>query len=233
MRQHSFRQLGQLPLQRYASLCFILVVLCLFDRNAVLAGPMESSEQDYYLQRIRIQTIRENRSTWRKWTNHGKASNEYQNNDLISSCAIRTSKKNKRVAVYGLNQMCRRGYDQIVYKAAEKYGLPPTLIKAVIRAESGFDQYAVSHKGAQGLMQLMPETAKSLGVQNPFDPWENIFGGTRLLKDHLNEFGSLKKALIAYNAGPERVKKNKSIPLETKRYIKTVIRYYRKFQENR
>ena len=82
---------------------------------------------------------------------------------------------------------------------------------------------AVSNKGAQGLMQLMPETADDIGVGNPFDPKANIFGGTRLLKKHLLEFRSLKKSLIAYNAGPEWVGKNRRVPKETRDYIRKVI----------
>ena len=123
-------------------------------------------------------------------------------------------------------------YDELIQKASEINQLPPELIKAVIKAESSFDYDAVSSKGAQGLMQLMPETAEDLGASNPFDPRANIFGGTRLLKKHLYEFGSLKKALIAYNAGPAWVRKKLGIPEETKRYIKKVISYYHIYNSN-
>ena len=80
-------------------------------------------------------------------------------------------------------------------------------------------------------MQLMPETAEDLGVADPFDPQENIFGGSRLLKKHLYEFGSLKKALIAYNAGPDYVMEKRRMPLETKIYIRRVIKFYRSYDE--
>jgi soluble lytic murein transglycosylase-like protein len=122
-------------------------------------------------------------------------------------------------------------YDEFIQKASEINRLPPELITAVIRVESSFDRDAVSFKGAQGLMQLMPETADDLGISNPFDPRANIFGGTRLLKNHLHEFRSLKKALIAYNAGPTWVRNRKGIPKETKDYIRKVIKYYHIYKE--
>ena len=75
-------------------------------------------------------------------------------------------------------------------------------------------------------MQLMPDTAEEIGVQNAFDARANILGGSMLLKKYLNEFSSLKKTLIAYNAGPQWVRKKKSIPMETKDYIRKVINYY-------
>jgi soluble lytic murein transglycosylase-like protein len=117
-------------------------------------------------------------------------------------------------------------YAPLIHKASKHYNLPPALIKAVIHAESAFVNDAISKKGAQGLMQLMPDTADEIGVHNAFDPRANIFGGSRLLRKYLNEFGSLKKTLIAYNAGPAWVRKRKGIPKETKIYIKRVINYY-------
>jgi soluble lytic murein transglycosylase-like protein len=117
-------------------------------------------------------------------------------------------------------------YDPLIRKVSRFYELPPALIKAVIHAESAFVNDAISKKGAQGLMQLMPDTADEIGVHNAFDPRANIFGGSKLLRRYLNEFGSLKKTLIAYNAGPAWVRKRKGIPKETKIYIKRVINYY-------
>ena len=117
-------------------------------------------------------------------------------------------------------------YDPFIHKASRIYELPPALIKAVIHAESAFVKNAISHKGAQGLMQLMPDTADEIGVQNAFDPGANILGGSKLLRRYLNEFGSLKKTLIAYNAGPSWVRKRKGIPKETRIYIRKVINYY-------
>ena len=115
-----------------------------------------------------------------------------------------------------------------VQKAAAKYNLPPALINAVIRAESNFNIRAVSPAGARGLMQLMPATAKELGVENPFDIEQNIDGGARYLREMLDRFGgSVRKALAAYNAGPGTViKYNGRVPYpETRQYVKRVLRF--------
>jgi soluble lytic murein transglycosylase-like protein len=118
-----------------------------------------------------------------------------------------------------------------IVKAAQKYNLPAKLITSVIRAESDFQIKAVSHAGAQGLMQLMPETASKLGVQNPFDIEENIDGGCRYLRKMLDSFGGdIKLALAAYNAGPEAViKYGGKVPpyRETRQYVKRVLRFTR------
>lgn len=118
-----------------------------------------------------------------------------------------------------------------IFKASRKYGLPVNLIKSVIRAESNFQVKAVSHAGAQGLMQLMPATARELGVKNPFNIEENIDGGSRYLRKMLDLFGGdLKLALAAYNAGPEAViKYGRKVPpyRETQLYVKRVLRYAR------
>lgn len=119
---------------------------------------------------------------------------------------------------------------QSVQKAAAKYDLPPELITAVIRAESNFEVGAVSSAGAQGLMQLMPATAKELGVKNPFDIEQNVDGGTKYLRKMLDRFGgNVRKALAAYNAGPGTVVKYKGrVPYpETRQYVKRVMRFSR------
>ena len=122
-------------------------------------------------------------------------------------------------------------YDGLIREASSLYGLSPALVKAVIHVESFFSKDAVSPKGARGLMQLMPATARSLGVRNPFDPKENIFAGTRLLKDLVTKYGSLKKALIAYNAGPKWVGRP-TVPKETRSYIRLVIRHYKSYKDS-
>ena len=124
-------------------------------------------------------------------------------------------------------------YAPLIHKASKRYNLPPALIKAVIHAESAFVKDAISKKGAQGLMQLMPDTADEIGVHNAFDPRANIFGGSSLLKRYLDEFRSLKKTLIAYNAGPNWVRKRKGIPKETRIYIRRVINYYHIYKRER
>ncbi len=117
--------------------------------------------------------------------------------------------------------------DEIIRAAAEKYRLRPELIRGVIRAESNFQADAVSPAGAQGLMQLMPETAGELGVIDPFDVRQNIDGGARYLRQMLDRFGGdLKLALAAYNAGPGTVEKyDGKVPYpETQAYVKRVMR---------
>jgi hypothetical protein len=121
--------------------------------------------------------------------------------------------------------------NEVVRAASGTYHLDPDLVNSVIRAESGFNMRAVSPKGAQGLMQLMPQTASNLGVQNAFDPRANIEGGTRYLRELLERYNfDLVKALAAYNAGPRRVERYGGVPpyYETKAYVARVVRDFNK-----
>lgn len=117
----------------------------------------------------------------------------------------------------------------IIRKEAHKNQLDPNLVKSIIRAESDFKPKAVSPKGAIGLMQLMPGTAELLGVEDPFDPEENIAGGTKFFGDLMKRFGDTNLALAAYNAGPGAVEKYDGIPpyKETKDYVKKVNRFWK------
>lgn len=123
-------------------------------------------------------------------------------------------------------------YDRVIKQAADRFGVDPMLVKAVIKAESDFDHKAVSIKGAKGLMQLMPGTAEALEVKDSFDPAENIFGGTRYLAVLLGRFnGNKELALAGYNAGPEKVAAVGRIPRipETEAFVKRVLEYYNSF----
>jgi len=125
-------------------------------------------------------------------------------------------------------------YDHLIAESCRLHGVDFALVKAVIRAESCFDPYAISSKGAEGLMQLMPETSKRLNVANPFDPHENIKGGVQYLKYLLNRFNSdLRLSLAAYNAGETVVAQVNGIPnyRETKNYVAEVLRYYQEYKK--
>ena len=116
---------------------------------------------------------------------------------------------------------------ELVNTASARYHLDPDLVNSVIHAESGFDANAVSRKGAQGLMQLMPETASQLGVSDALDPGANVEGGTRYLRALLEHYNfDLVKALAAYNAGPERVDQYRGVPpySETRAYVARIVR---------
>lgn len=123
--------------------------------------------------------------------------------------------------------LSRQGLNDVVNGAGARHQIDPDFINSVIRAESGFHQNAVSRKGAQGLMQLMPGTASHLGVANPFDPNANVEGGTKYLRELLEKYNyDVSKALAAYNAGEGRVDRYHGVPpySETQSYIARIIR---------
>jgi soluble lytic murein transglycosylase len=120
-------------------------------------------------------------------------------------------------------------YDDLISDASERYGVSFPLLKAIIKAESDFDPHAVSKKGATGLMQIMPQNFKPLGIQDPFDPSQNINAGARYFKQMYDRFkGKLALSLAAYNAGPTAVDRYKTIPPyeETEEYVRRVMKYY-------
>ncbi len=124
-------------------------------------------------------------------------------------------------------------YDYHIRQSASRYNVDPRLIKAIIKAESGFDCYASSHTGAQGLMQLMPGTARDLNVLNSFDPRANIDGGTRYFRAMLDTFnGDIPLSLAAYNAGPNLVKRTNRMPQipETVEYVQRVLHNYKGYR---
>jgi len=122
-------------------------------------------------------------------------------------------------------------YETEIERCADDHGVDVALVKAVIKAESNFDNRAISRTGAQGLMQLMPETARLRNVENPFNPTQNIDGGVRHLKHLLSTFGDTKLALAAYNAGENAVRKYNGVPPfpETKNYVSTVLSHYGRY----
>ena len=128
-----------------------------------------------------------------------------------------------------------RNFYSIILEAADKHGVDPALIKAIIMAESGYDHMAISKKGAIGLMQLMPSTATALGVEDLFDPVHNVNAGVRYFKGLLNQFeGNIELALAAYNAGSKKVREFQGIPpyKATQYYVKKVFEYYQYYQSS-
>jgi soluble lytic murein transglycosylase-like protein len=126
-------------------------------------------------------------------------------------------------------------YDRIIREVSGIYRVDSGLVKAVIRAESAFNPSAVSHKGALGLMQLMPSTASLMEVADPFDPVENVHGGTKYLALLLRRFnGDKALALAAYNAGPEKVDLYKGVPpyAETRMYVRKVMEFYSAYRRD-
>lgn len=123
--------------------------------------------------------------------------------------------------------------DQLVSQNAGRWGVDPALVKAIIANESGFNANATSKTGAQGLMQLEPGTAASLGVTNSYDPGQNVYGGTRYIRGLLDRFhGDMRLAIAAYNAGPGAVEKYNGVPpyAETQNYVQNVLSSYDKYR---
>ncbi len=124
-------------------------------------------------------------------------------------------------------------FQPIILQTAKRYKIDPALIRAIIMAESGYDPRAVSKKGAQGLMQLMPTTANLLGVVDSFNPEHNIDAGAKYFKQIMNQFeGDVILSLAAYNAGSRRVREHKGVPpiKATQHYIKKVVKYYQLYK---
>jgi soluble lytic murein transglycosylase-like protein len=137
------------------------------------------------------------------------------------------------IAQAGNSKPCPQELEPLIADAAEKYGIDPSVIKSVISVESGFRPGAVSGAGAQGLMQLMPETARALGV-DPMDVAQNIDGGTKYLSQQINHFGSLESGLAAYNAGPGSVTRYGGVPpySETRDYVAKVMSRIAQYSNN-
>ncbi|MFH1874044.1 MAG: lytic transglycosylase domain-containing protein [Pseudomonadota bacterium] len=126
-------------------------------------------------------------------------------------------------------------YRGLIIEVAKEFEISPALVAATIKSESNFRPYVVSSAGAKGLMQLMPSTARLLKVKNIQDPEDNIRGGTKYLKQLIQEFnGNVRLAIAAYNAGPGAVRKHGEVPpyKETQRYVVKVLKYTKEFKEH-
>lgn len=130
---------------------------------------------------------------------------------------------------------CEQDFNNIIKEASQKYGVEEELVRAIIKQESGFNPNAVSCAGAQGLMQLMPETAKGLGVADPMDPRDNVMGGVKYIKQMLDRYdGNKTKALAAYNAGPGNVDHYGGVPpfSETQNYVNNILSMYQEYKKS-
>lgn len=135
---------------------------------------------------------------------------------------------------WGRVPLNHRDFHAQIHSVAARHGLEPALVRAVVHAESNFNHKAVSRAGAQGLMQLMPKTQRTLGVRDPYDIGENLNGGTRLLKELLVRYRhNVKLAVAAYNAGPDAVDRHNGIPPypETRNYVRRVTQLYSRYKE--
>ena len=149
-----------------------------------------------------------------------RASRQYANSVRLQPPTVHTPSK---YAKQGYHGKYKGQYLEMARAAARKYNVPEDLFARLVQQESGWNPTAKSHKGALGLAQLMPATARSLGV-DPLDPKQNLEGGARYLSRQFREFGSWRLALAAYNAGPEAVKKYNGVPpyRETKNYVRII-----------
>ena len=149
------------------------------------------------------------------------------------SMTVNLASKTDRISPSISGRKAEYLYHKFIVQTASQYQIDPALIKAIIMAESGYNPNAVSKKGAKGLMQLMPRTAEALGVEDIFNPRQNITGGVQYFKRLVNRFnGDVKLALAAYNAGSRYVRNYKGVPpfKATRHYIRKVFKYYQKYK---
>lgn len=171
----------------------------------------------------------------------GSSTSEVIYQDPVTGARIRyqdvaSSKATKPSSVSGVettsaSSMKKTKYETYFQKAAAKYNVSASLLKAIAKAESNFNPKSVSSSGAMGVMQLMPMTAEGLGVKNPYDPEQNIMGGAKCIAAKLEEFkGDVRLALAAYNAGSGAVRRNGGVPSYCKSYISKVLSYKKAYE---
>lgn len=162
--------------------------------------------------------------------------NEVIGNQTNQDNSLGLSGVSNNIEITNSNLTQKEQIEDAVKKASRKYGVDANLIKAVIKTESNFKPNVVSKAGAKGLMQIMPSNFKKLGISNAFDIYQNVDGGTKLLKEYINKYnGDIQMALMAYNGGPTRMAKRGvtsisqiyKMPKETQNYVKKVMKYYR------
>ncbi|MCP4348255.1 MAG: transglycosylase SLT domain-containing protein [Desulfobacterales bacterium] len=221
--EKNFRQLQD----KITLLCKADIASCLPAPNDMPAHATKKAEPAKKTERVSGKKAEPAKKTERV---SGKKAEPAKKTERVSrKKAERPTKKPAPVRV----RKAERLLHPVIVKAADRHKIEPAIIKAIIKAESGYNSRAVSKKGARGLMQLMPRTAKWLGVKDSFDPEQNINGGTKYFKQLLKEFdGELKLALAAYNSGSQKVKKYRGVPpfKSTKRYIKNVLKYYQQYK---
>jgi len=196
----------ELPMYRYPAIwsCWIFLAVI-----SLLVLPHINSDQKYIHSLISVFTIDE-------------PSPESPRVTVLENCSLPV--RGKRA---------EQLFHTIVLEAANRYQIDPALVKAVIMVESSYNPRAISRRGAKGLMQLMPETAKALGVEDSFNPEHNINAGVKYLRYLMDQFdGDTRLALAAYNAGSSNVRQYSGVPPfgATKRYIKKVFRYYKYYK---
>lgn len=151
--------------------------------------------------------------------------------DNASTKTSSAGKSSSNTTTTSASSMKTTKYDAYFKKAAKKYGVPESLLKAIAKAESNFNARDVSSSGAMGVMQLMPDTARGLGVDDPFDPEQNIMGGAKCIAQKLKEFnGNVKLALAAYNAGSGAVRRAGGVPSRCNSYVNKVLSYQKAFE---
>lgn len=198
----------------------VLILLLLFPCPTLAGGPVDTTASDGSL----VLDARDGRP--------GRASRDslalLLNKEIEVFILRHQTRVWPRVSASG-PRMAKPEVEALIHKYGNMYGVDPSLVRAVMRHESGFNPQAVSPKGAQGLMQLMPGTADLMGVSNPFDPEQNIAGGVGYLRHCLDRFNNdVTLALAAYNAGPDRVARTGGVPAipETQSYVKNVMETY-------